>query len=281
MATAAATILDGLAGVGAMPRVLVVMAHPDDEVLAVGGQMERMAGCRFVCVTDGAPEDGADARAHGFTSIEQYRHARRRELERALRLAGLPGSVAVSLRLPDGRAVPDQRAAGHLAEVARAVQQEIEVFRPEVVLTHPYEGGHPDHDATAFAVWAAVQSLPEADRPVIVEAAGYHAGTGGETVWMKTGEFLPSPADAPEVRVCALSPAQQEGKRALLACFRSQAETLEQFGVARESFRATPAYDFCRPPHAGVLLYEAYGWGGLSGAEFRLRVGAAMQELHL
>ena len=281
MTATTADVLGGLAGQGAMPRALVVMAHPDDEVLAVGAQMERMAGCRFVCVTDGAPEDGADARAHGFASLEHYRQARRRELACALGLAGLPASVAVSLRLQDGRAIPDQRAAECLAEVARAVRQEIEAFQPEVAVTHPYEGGHPDHDATAFAVWAAVQALAESERPLLVEAAGYHAGTGGETVWMKTGQFLPTWTEAGEVRVCALNPKQQEQKRALLACFTSQAETLKQFGVARESFRVAPAYDFNRPPHEGALLYEAYGWGGLTGAEFRSQAAAALQELGL
>ena len=275
-----AEVLDGLAGQGAMPRVLVIMAHPDDEVLAVGAQMERMAGCRFVCVTDGAPEDGADARVHGFASLEQYRAARRRELACALGLAGLPASVAASLQLHDGSAVPDQRAAGCLVQVARALRREIEAFRPEVVLTHPYEGGHPDHDATAFAAWAAVQALAEPERPLLVETVGYHAGTGGETVWIKMGEFLPQ-AEAGDVRVCSLRPEQQEKKRALLGCFPSQAETLGQFGVEREVFRLSPAYDFGRAPHKGVLLYEAYGWGGLTGTEFRSRAVAAMRELGL
>ena len=280
MTATGTTVLDGLAGQGAMPRVLVVMAHPDDEVLAVGAQMERMAGCRFVCVTDGAPEDGADASAHGFASLTQYRAARRWELACALGSAGLPASVAGSLVLDDGNAVPDQRAAGLLAEITRAIRREIEAFHPEMVLTHPYEGGHPDHDATAFAAWAAVQSIAEPQRPLLAEAVGYHAGTGGQTVWMKTGQFLPR-SDADDVRVCHLRPEQQEKKRALLGCFSSQAETLGQFGVEREAFRLAPAYCFGRAPHEGVLLYEAHGWGGLTGAEFRSRAIAAMQDLGL
>lgn len=278
----AAAVLDGLAGVAgvAMPRVLVVMAHPDDEVLAVGGRMERMGGSRFLCVTDGAPGDGRDARAHGFGSVEAYRAARRGELEAALGMAGLPGSAAVELRLGDGKVVPDQGVVWRLREVARAVAGEIRGFRPEVVLTHPYEGGHPDHDAVAFAVWAAVATMPVGDRPVVVEAAGYHAGRGGETVWMETGCFLEC-AEPGEVRVCELTDSEQGRKRALLECFRSQAETLGQFGVTREVFRVAPAYDFGVAPHAGELLYEAFGWGGVTGLDFRARAAAAMEEMGL
>lgn len=262
-----------------MPRVLVVMAHPDDEVLAVGARLERMGGCRFLCVTDGAPVDGEDARAHGFESLEAYRRARRGELEAALGRSRLPGSCAVGLRLGDGSLVPDQGAACRMVEVARAVAGEIERFGPEVVLCHPYEGGHPDHDAAAFAVWAAVAGMAAEERPVVVEAAGYHAGAGGETVWMETGCFLPGAAG--EVRICELTASEQARKRALLACFQSQAETLGQFGVTREMFRVAPAYDFGVAPHEGVLLYEAFGWGGLTGVEFRSRVRAAMGEMGL
>ena len=79
--------------------------------------------------------------------------------------------------------------------------------------------------------------------------------------------------------MCPLTAAEQAQKRAMLGCFRSQAETLGQFRVEREVFRVAPAYDFAVAPHEGMLLYEAYGWGGMTGLEFRARVVSARQEL--
>ena len=44
-----------------------------------------------------------------------------------------------------------------------------------VVLTHAYEGGHPDHDAVAFAVHRAARRTSAA----VVEMPFYHAGPDG------------------------------------------------------------------------------------------------------
>ena len=50
------------------------------------------------------------------------------------------------------------------------------------VLTHPYEGGHPDHDSVAFCVRAAVRLLARGgggDAPEVAEMAFYHRRAGG------------------------------------------------------------------------------------------------------
>jgi len=257
-----------------LPCMLVVLAHPDDEVLAMGGRLERMKASRLVCVTDGAPVDGGDARAHGFGSLEAYRAARREELRAALRLGGVPEECAGEL-LVDGRVLSDQTAALHLVELTRAVLAEIERFGPEAVLTHPYEGGHPDHDACAFAVWAAVRLMGDGERPVVVEAPFYFAGPGG----METGEFLPGLGDEAEV-VWELSEEEQRQKRERLACFGSQQETLRQFGVERERYRVSRGYDFLRAPQDGRLFYEGFGWG-MTGERFRELAGLALIALGL
>lgn len=267
------------------PRLLVVLAHPDDEVLALGARLERLSLARLVTATDGAPEDGADARRHGFSTLRAYREARAAELAGALRHAGLPAHIAHPF--PALPPVPDQRAAWHLEELTRGVDAALDEFAPEAVLTHPYEGGHPDHDACAFAVHTALRlragaSVPFAGRrtaPLLLEAPFYHAGedegADGDGR-MRTGTFLHE--DRFPALCLELSSQEQENKRARLACFPTQAETLRQFGTERECFRRAPAYDFSRPPHRGKLLYECFPWG-MTGSQFRALAAAAEHRL--
>lgn len=261
-----------------VPRVLAVLAHPDDEVLAIGGRMERFRGSTLLCVTDGAAPDGMDSRAHGFRTREEYARTRRSELEAAMRMSGLPADCArpVMLLSPGGaEAIADQTAAFHLIRLARELARQIELCQPEAVLTHSYEGGHPDHDSCAFAVHAAMRLLCGDIRPVLIEAPFYHMGENG----IETGSFLGGHAGGVPF-VCELSAREQVRKRERLGCFVTQRETLAQFEVEREQFRLAPGYDFLRPPHPGRLFYENFSWG-MTGDRFCVLAGKALQDLGL
>ena len=39
----------------ALPRTMLVGAHPDDETVLAGARLRRLSRALFVCVTDGAP----------------------------------------------------------------------------------------------------------------------------------------------------------------------------------------------------------------------------------
>jgi N-acetylglucosamine malate deacetylase 2 len=233
-------------------RVLIVAAHPDDEVIGIGGQLPSLPQARILHVTDGAPRNGQDVAAHGFADCASYAAARRRELAAALALAGLPTTAAKTL------GVPDQEAALHLPDVIRGIADAIAATRAAVVVTHAYEGGHPDHDATALAVHVAVRRSPAA----IIEMAGYHAGPDGIAV----GDFLPHAGTA--AVMLTLSPARCRLKRRMLDCFVTQRAVLSAFSVGAERLRPASAYDFSRAPHDGRLFYENFPWG-LSGERFR------------
>lgn len=281
----ASAVLDRLAApagsTSPSPRLLLVFAHPDDEVLAIGGRMARLSASRLLTVTDGAPLNGQDAAHHGFASLQAYRDARTGELDRAFTKAGLLPFAPMRTPL-EWTPVADQTTPLHLVRLTQALAVAIHQLRPEAVLTHPYEGGHPDHDACAFAVHTAVRMLQRGSAPlgpasvytpVIAEAAFYHAGPAG----MQTGRFLPSPEPVAERR-CPLSPKEQRMKRDLLDCFPSQRETLQQFQTEYELYREAPTYDFTQPPHAGELLYEHFGWG-FTGAQFRSLAAEATRQL--
>lgn len=255
--------------------VLMVVAHPDDETIGAGGILPRLRDVCIVHITDGAPRDLPDASAAGFARREDYAAARRRELSAAMRLAGV---AEWQLRCLN---VVDQEASLEMAYITLKLVHLMRQLRPGVVLTHPYEGGHPDHDAAAFAVHAACARV--AAPPDVYEFASYHAAAqvsaaGSISVQparMETGRFLPG-TDAGETVV--LDKFARDRKQRMFDCFATQQNVLRNFAVGEEHFRAAPAYDFTAAPHPGTLLYESFGWP-LTGERWRLLAEEALKTL--
>ena len=226
----------------------LVVAHPDDETIAAGASLHLLPVLLLVHVTDGAPRALSDAAAAGFGAPADYAAARRGELMAALHVAGAsPDLVELG--------VVDQEASLHMPALACALSRLFDVQGIDAVITHAYEGGHPDHDATAFAVHAAAGRRP------VLEFAGYHADPAGALL---TGRFLPGP----DPTVITLTEAERAQKRAMFDCFRTQARTLAAFGTQQEALRPAPPYDFTQPPLPGRLNYEHWGWS-MTGARWR------------
>ncbi len=145
------------------------------------------------------------------------------------------------------------------------------------VVTHPYEGGHPDHDATALAVHAACFLLREEGfgAPIPVEMTSYHLADER----LMYGTFLPSP-DAGPVETFTLDASERDLKRRMFECHRTQYEVLKDFPRDAERFRMAPVHDFLRPPHPGRLAYEVFMWR-LDGASWRRAAGRALHKLGL
>jgi LmbE family N-acetylglucosaminyl deacetylase len=283
---------------GLFPRFLLLAAHPDDETIGAGTLLSRQTPEAVIHVTDGAPRDLAWAPAANGDR-EGYARERRRELEAVMALAGVPAERLVSLGIVDQEAVLD------LPGLSRRLADRFADLAPDRVLTLAYEGGHPDHDAVAFATHAAAELLRRRGRaaPELWEMALYHAGAGG----MVTSEFLaltpqpplPAPHPSPgrggdpeqhppshrhpersEVEL-PLSPAEAELKRRMIAAFVTQEETLRPFLPPRpERFRPAPVYRFTEPPHPGPLQYEVWAFP-MDGATWRRHARQALRALGL
>ncbi|MCL4263484.1 MAG: PIG-L family deacetylase [Anaerolineae bacterium] len=130
-----------------MKRLLVILAHPDDESFPIGGTLARYAdegvAVTLVCATKG--EAGIPGHSAVGTAVQ-----REQELAAAAQILGVS-----DLRFLDYR-------DGHVAEVAvhTAVTQLVSLLqeiRPQAVITFGPDGisGHPDHLAVHHLVTAA------------------------------------------------------------------------------------------------------------------------------
>lgn len=250
--------------------ILVCVAHPDDEAIAVGGHLAGWPFARLIHVTDGAPRDPSFALAAGYPDPATYARVRADELDRALEVVGVTRSRSIRL----GR--PDQESCFDLQNLTCELVNCLESLKPDVLITHSYEGGHPDHDATAFAAQAAcyLGARRGLRTPMRVEVPFYHRSRAGVTY----AEF-PSGGPTSYLKL-QLDDRQRRDKQAMLDCYVSQRGVLAPFPRATETFRIASAYDFTLPPHGGQLHYESLGWR-VTGPVWRRLAKEALQALDI
>src|SRR5580698_930542 len=208
------TLLDATADPDRAPidasGIAIVTAHPDDETLAFGVVMRRLKRVHVVLATDGSPRDMITQRRLEFASVESYRDARHGELTAALALAGVPASALTRLEFPD------KEAAHNLGAFAGALRSFFAANGVRAVLTHAYEGGHPDHDAVAAAVALATRG----SAIEVVESPFYRNRDGRYAVQ----SFVP--IDGIPVVETRLTPEESAHKLAMIACYPSQIDLL-------------------------------------------------------
>ncbi len=235
--------------------ILVLAAHPDDETIGASAVLARFPGCSVAYLTDGAPRDSTFWTGGPYASRLDYAKVRRDEAIRALRIAG------VSEQRIHWLGAVDQEAVFAIEALVERFRLLLDSSPTNVVITHPYEGGHPDHDTAALVAHLTIAGQ---DRRIgLLEMTSYHARDG----ICVTGEFLGCEPNAwKEIdtktgkSLSDLSEEERDRKRRMLKEFISQQPVLQNFPVDRELVRPAPGYDFSQPPHEGKLWYECMGW---------------------
>lgn len=179
--------------------LLVVVAHPDDETLALGATLAELvaSGVRVHVV---ALTAGEAALEHVGEHLPDLAAHRRAELDRAGSALGLTGCTTLGL--------PDSRLAEHREHVEAAVRSAVEQHRPDRVATLWREDPHPDHRAVSEAVHAVCDP-----------------GTVAEFLLWTVHWTDPDSVTGPVAPV-ATGPAARTARRAALREYRTQVEPL-------------------------------------------------------
>lgn len=130
-----------------MKKVLIVVAHPDDEVLGMGGTIAKLAkngaDIRLLIVTD-----GSSAQYRNADNMEAIIDEKRKETEKAAKILGI-SSVHFG-KLPDMKL----DVTPHIL-INQLIEEEVSAFCPDAVFTHFWGDINLDHRRVSESVGVA------------------------------------------------------------------------------------------------------------------------------
>ena len=248
-----------------VPRLLCVVAHPDDETFGCGSILlhaaARGARTAVCCATRG--ERGASA--DPGLDPDQLGAVREAELRAAAEMLGVSEVSLLGMRDSgmDGLADEGTLVATPVELVARSIAEVIEQFRPHVVLTLDGADGHRDHghvrDATLLAVGGDpgpgtptvyLHALP---RSLLRRWADHMRAIRPDSPYLDIDELGLGTPDVDITTTLDVSPYLQQ-RRAAIACHASQVSPYSE--LPSELERAFLATDHLRrvvPPPQGAV----------------------------
>ncbi len=137
-----------------MNNVLVFAAHPDDELLGLGGTVRRLAN------------EGVTVRAvimaEGLTSREERRDDADMSTLEDLQADARRAAEIIGYKSIDFCGLPDNRMDGlELLDVVKLVSQYVEKYQPDTIFTHHHGDLNIDHRITCEAVFTACRPVGE------------------------------------------------------------------------------------------------------------------------
>lgn len=147
---------------GATLRLAVVLAHPDDESLGIGGVLARSAaeGVETYVVTATRGEAGRFFDNENRPSDEEVGRVRERELRAAAAVLGVRDVAVLGYH-------DKQLDTADPVEATHRIVEQLRRIRPHVVITFGPDGayGHPDHIAISQLTLGAVVAAADASHP--------------------------------------------------------------------------------------------------------------------
>ncbi len=233
------------------PRILVLIPHPDDEVVGCFAALAhaRAAGHTIFGLYLG----------HGCVAREalwpwqrgDYATRVNTRMTEAMQVANFMGLRVAG----ENRARPARAIWQELPQVMDEVNAAIRNVQPTHIWVPAYEGGNPDHDALN----ALASTLKG---PQVFEFAEYHLA-GGRPHY---NAFIHPRGDE---TVLELSLPEQTAKRQALEMYASEQGNIGGLGIRYEALRYLAGYDYAARPYPGKLWYERFQWVQLPGVPFK------------
>lgn len=150
-----------------MATILIVAAHPDDEILGGGATFAKHV-------------DNGDV-VHALVLSEGASARYEDGMEKALRTCAERSAEMIGFSTIDFGNLPDQRLdAMPIIEVTQLVEETIQSLRPSIVYTHSHVDVNSDHGVVSRAVWTACRPYAT---PWIERILAFETPSSTEWAW--------------------------------------------------------------------------------------------------
>lgn len=223
-------------------RILVLVPHPDDEVVACSAAIGRaqQAGAKIFALY---VTHGCIARETLWPwQRKSYDKTVTRRRDEASAVAHFLNITALNWPVRPARHLWQDMACVH-KEILVAIEQNA----IDQIWVPAFEGGNPDHDALN-----AIGSLLK-EKIGVLEFAEYNF-VGGKA---RSQTF---PTLNGNEQILDLTPEEQAAKRKALRLYKSEKGNLNYVKVEHEAFRPLATYMYNHLPHKGKLWYTRFQW---------------------
>lgn len=223
-----------------MKSVLVIAAHPDDELLGVGGTVRRLVD-EGVCARAVILAEGLTSRGDKRADTDQLEL---KELQKDARAA----AIEVGYTSIDFCGFPDNRMDGvDLLDIVKVVSRFVEKYQPDTIFTHHHGDLNIDHRLTCEAVLTACRPVKNYKVQRI-----YTFETPSSTEWNYTYSepFLPSVyfdiSDTLEVKLKGMACYTSESATSPHPRSQEALEALGRYRGSNVGFEAAEAFMLIR-----------------------------------
>ena len=222
-------------------RILILIPHPDDEIVACGIAARRAAaaGAQLfgLYLTTGVPDRATLLPWHRSGHAARVQRRRDEAVSVAARVPLTPVGFAD---------FPARSLKTHLAASHRTIAAALTAHAIDALWTPAWEGAHQDHDATNFLAAQFSSRVP------VTEFAAYSFVDGR----VHSQDFGAGVA----AEIVTLTAEEQAWKRTQLATYASERGNLAHIRWTQEARRPLPPHDYARSPHPGKLFYQRFQW---------------------
>lgn len=229
--------------------ILVIAAHPDDEILGLSTTLyrEQLNGKNIVIafVTNGSCWDKQSWRIRRSETLMKSM-IRYKEASKALSLIGIPQDHIICLGFPDAG------THRYVENIGADIYMLINQLKPGSIYVHCIEGGHNDHDISSFIVKVVCKEINFTN---VYEWTEYHPK---QPIGTENVNFLPSSNKKLKEKSIVISKTERRLKKMMLACHKSQ--DVERFYLQGEAIRKANLYNmedeiltYCQLPKNNII----------------------------